>query len=139
MWNGFFSPAAIATTNGYNTYYIDGEFQCHIQIYSKLCPEYQMMCPQESCFINYDKDEVTNYQRCIIFTMNINQINLWVHLILKQVIEAGFTGLNTRAGDLLTVKFKSGTPVAGGAVHAQRVANYMNIVFPSRGSYLGNP
>ena len=53
--------------------------------------------------------------------MNINQKNLWLHLILKQVIEAGFTGLNTRAGDLLTVKFKSGTPVAGGAVNAQRV------------------
>ena len=88
-----------------------------------------MMSPQESCFINYDKDLVTNYQRCIIFTMNINQINLWVHLILKQVIEAGFTGLNTCAGDLLTVKFKYGTPVAGGAVNAQRVANYMNIVF----------
>ena len=60
-------------------------------------------------------------------------------MILKHVIEAGFTGLNTRAGDLLTVKFKSGTPVAGGAVNAQRVANYMNIVFPSLGSYLGNP
>ena len=74
-----------------------------------------------------------------IFTMNINQINLWLHLLLKEVIEAGFTGLNTRAGDLLTVKFKYGTPVAVGAVNAQRVANYMNIVFPSLGSYLGNP
>ena len=73
------------------------------------------------------------------FTMNINQINLWLHLLLKQVIEAGFTGLNTRAGDLLTVKFKYGTPVAVGAVNAQRVANYMNIVFPLLGSYLGNP
>ena len=72
-------------------------------------------------------------------TMNINQISLWLHLLLKQVIEAGFTGLNTRAGALLTVTFKYGTPVAGGAVHAQRVANFMNIVFPSLGVYLGNP
>ena len=60
-------------------------------------------------------------------------------MLLKEVTEAGFTGLNTRAGDLLTVTFKYGTPVADGAVHAQRVANYMNIVFPSLGAYLGNP
>ena len=63
--------------------------------------------------------------------MNINQINLCLHLLLKQVIEAGFTGLNTRAGDLLTVRFKYNAPTGGGALDATRVANLMHIVLRS--------
>ena len=49
----------------------------------------------------------------------------------ETVIEAGFTGLNTLAGDLLTVKFKYNTPAAGGAVAATRIANLMHIVLRS--------
>ena len=45
----------------------------------------------------------------------------------QEVLEAGFTGLNTRAGDVLTVKFKSANP----AVNVARVANLVHIVFPS--------
>ena len=42
----------------------------------------------------------------------------------EKVLEAGFSGLNTKAGDLLTVKFKHNTPAAGGAVAATRIVNY---------------
>ena len=49
----------------------------------------------------------------------------------EKVIEAGFSGLNTRAEDLLTVKFKYHTPAAGGAVVAVRQANFMHIVLRS--------
>ena len=46
-------------------------------------------------------------------------------------IEAGFTGLNARAGDLLTVKFTYNSPVAGGAVATTRIANLMHMVLHS--------
>ena len=49
----------------------------------------------------------------------------------EKVLEAGFSGLNTRAGDLLTVKFKFNTPAAGGVVAATRVANLMHIALRS--------
>ena len=49
----------------------------------------------------------------------------------EKVVEAGFSGLNTRARDLLTVKFKYNTPAAGGAVAAARIANLMHIVLRS--------
>ena len=49
----------------------------------------------------------------------------------EKVLEAGFSGLNTRVGDLLTVKFKYNTPAAGGAVAATRIANLMHIVLRS--------
>ena len=54
-----------------------------------------------------------------------------IRLDTEKLLEAGFTGLNTRAGDLLTVKFKYKTPAAGGAVDATRVANLLHIVLHS--------
>ncbi|MFM7986030.1 MAG: hypothetical protein ACKPKO_42625, partial [Candidatus Fonsibacter sp.] len=49
----------------------------------------------------------------------------------EKVLEAGFTGLNTRAGDLLTVKYKYARPRAGGNVDAHRIADLMHIVLHS--------
>ena len=40
-------------------------------------------------------------------------------------------GLDTRASDLRTIKFKNAKPTAGGAVDARRVANLMDIVLHS--------
>ena len=54
-----------------------------------------------------------------------------MELILKTALEVGFTGPNTRAGDLLTVKFKYAKPAASGAISAQRTANLMHIVLHS--------
>ena len=49
----------------------------------------------------------------------------------EKVLEAGFSGLNARAGDLLTVKFKYNTPAAGGAVAATRIAHLMHTALHS--------
>ena len=49
----------------------------------------------------------------------------------EKVLEAGFTGLNTRAGDLLTVKFKYAKPAASGAVNTVRIADLMHVVLHS--------
>ena len=49
-----------------------------------------------------------------------------IAIVFDKVLEAGFTGLNKRAGDLLTVKFKYNTPAAGGAITATRIANLMH-------------
>ncbi|MFM7859707.1 MAG: hypothetical protein ACKO96_49200, partial [Flammeovirgaceae bacterium] len=46
----------------------------------------------------------------------------------EKVIEAGVSGLNARAGDILTVKLRYNTPAAGGAIAATRIANLMHIV-----------
>ena len=47
-WNDFFCPAAVETINGVNTYRFDGEFQCQLQIGSKLYPDYPMRSHWES-------------------------------------------------------------------------------------------
>ena len=47
--NDSFSPAAVKTINGVNTYNLDGEFRCLLQIGSQLYPEYPMRSHQELC------------------------------------------------------------------------------------------
>ena len=49
----------------------------------------------------------------------------------EKVIEAGFSWLNARAGDLLTVKFKYNTRAAGGAVVVVSQSILMHIVLRS--------
>ena len=49
-WNDFFSPATLETINGLNTYNPDAEFQCQLQIGSKLYPEYPMKDHQEAFY-----------------------------------------------------------------------------------------
>ena len=49
----------------------------------------------------------------------------------KKVLEAGFTVLNTRSGDLLTAKVKYARPLAGRAVNPVRLADLMHIVLHS--------
>ena len=63
--------------------------------------------------------------------MHISQQNVVLAIENEQVIGAGFSGLNTRAGDLLTVRLQYPTPAAGSAVLATRIANLMHIVFRS--------
>ena len=56
----------------------------------------------------------------------------------EKVLAAGFTGLNTRSGDLLTVTFKCAKPRVApaaidsvGGIHTRRVAELMHIVLHS--------
>ena len=53
-WNAFFSPATPETINGLNTYNPDAEFQCQLQIGSKLYREYPMRITKK-LFINCAK------------------------------------------------------------------------------------
>ena len=50
---------------------------------------------------------------------------------IEKVLEAGFAGLNTRAGDILTAKFKYARPAASGNVDDHRIASFMHIVLHS--------
>ena len=49
----------------------------------------------------------------------------------EKVLDACFTGLNTRSGDLLTVMFEYARPSSSGNVYEDRMANLMHIVLHS--------
>ena len=119
-----FSPAASETIHGLNKYNPDAEFQCQLQIGSKLFPEYPMRSHQEAFYqlrktLGHQSSSTTSF---ITKGYEYKSIKFVSAIDTEKVIEAGFSGLNTRASDLLTVKFKYN------AVAAVRQANLMHIV-----------
>jgi len=140
QWNDLFSPSAYDTegaVNGVgemvNVYTPDGEFEYHMQIGSKLYPEYPIRSHAEAYYqlrktLGHQSSTIHNFA---ITAGKYKSTKFVLGIDTEKVLEAGFTGLNTRAGDLLTVKFKYAKPSAGGAVNLVRVADLMHIVFHS--------
>ena len=92
----------------------EGEFEYQLQIGSKLFPEYPIRSHNEAF---YQLAKTLGVQSSALHNFDISAREYrYNKLILgtdcEKVLDAGFTGLNTRAGDLMTVKFelnKAGT------------------------------
>ena len=116
-----------------NTITPDGEFEYHMQIGSKLYPEYPIRSHAESY---YQLRTTLGHQSSTVHNLAIRageykSTKFVIGIDTEKVLDAGFTGLNKRSGDLLTVKFKYAKPAARGAVNAVRVADLMHIVLHS--------
>ena len=86
----------------------DGEFEFYIQIGSKLFPEYPIRSHNEAY---YQLKKTLGVQASSVHNFNIlsgeyrdNKFVLGIDC--EKVLDAGFTGINTRAGDLMTVSLK---------------------------------
>ena len=66
-----------------------------------------------------------------IYGLEYHEDKFVVGIATESVLEAGFTGLITRAGNLLTAKFKYARPIAGGPIDVDRVEDMMHIVLYS--------
>jgi hypothetical protein len=92
---------------------LDFEFQ--LQIGSKLFPEYPIRSTKEAF---YQLRKCLGVHNSTFHSLDITpaQYQSYKHIIgidTEKVLSAGFTGLNTKAGDLMTVKFNgipTGTP-----------------------------
>ena len=90
------------------THVAAGEFEYQLQIGSKLFPEYPIRSHNESF---YQLCKTLGVQSSAVHNFDISAREYrYNKLILgtdcEKVLDAGFTGLNTRAGDLMTVKFE---------------------------------
>ena len=103
-WLKFFHP--MEASAGYNKGY---ELEYQIQVGSKLFPEYPVRSVSES---------FSQLKKCLgIIASNFHSVSFtpkqyrYDHFIIgvdtEKAIMAGFTGLNTRQGDLLSVKVKA--------------------------------
>ena len=110
-WNDFFSPAypdnsdAASKLNKYST---DGEFEFYMQIGSKFYPEQIIRSHGEAIYqlkkcLGLGNTAVHNFD---ISGMEYRTSKFVIGIDTERITEAGWTGLNTRAGDLLTVNFK---------------------------------
>ena len=131
-WNTFFSPMTLENNPALTSYANyshepDGEFKFQLQIGSKLYPEYPISSHSES----YSQLKKTlGIQSSDVHSFDINsreyRDNKFILAIdTEKMLEAGYTGLNTRSGDLMSVKYEALVPTAS------RLAQRMHIVLHS--------
>ena len=106
-WNSFYSPMEDYTGAQRNSWAAAGEIaDFQVQIGSKLFPEYPIRSHAEAYYQlrktlgkhdQHNSFDITQHEyRCRKFIMGID---------MEKVLEAGYTGINTRAGDLMNVRF----------------------------------
>ena len=113
-WNSFYSPMEDYTGAQRNSWAAAGEIaDFQVQIGSKLFPEYPIRSHAEAYYQlrktlgkhdQHNSFDITQHEyRCRKFIMGID---------MEKVLEAGYTGINTRAGDLMNSRFDHATPDA---------------------------
>ena len=113
-WNSFYSPMEDYTGAQRNSWDAAGEIaDFQVQIGSKLFPEYPIRSHAEAYYQlrktlgkhdQHNSFDITQHEyRMRKFIMGID---------MEKVLEAGYTGINTRAGDLMNIRFDHATPDA---------------------------
>ena len=101
-YNNFWHPMA----TGSGAYNAGKEIEMHVQIGSKLFPEYPIRSVSET-FSQLRKTmgiHQSPFHSLDITGAQYRDYKFICAIDTEKVLEAGFTGLNTRAGDLMTVK-----------------------------------
>ena len=126
-WNDFFSPMHVDNKGGVYTHNSDGEFEFQLQIGSKLFPEYPIRSHNEAY---YQLKKCLGVQASSVHNFDITGTQYRDNKFVlgtdcEKVLDAGFTGLNTRAGDLMSVSLKYNNNTA------TRLADRIHIVLHS--------
>lgn len=115
-------------------YYQVGEFEFHVQVGSKLFPEYPVRLHAEAY---YQLNKTLGVQSNIFQSLDVKGTDYERNKMIlgfdsnQKVLAAGMTGLNKRAGDLMVNKFKY-TPFIISGADVIRVADCMHLVFTFR-------
>ena len=110
-WNDFFHPMTFGG-GSYNPEYEITSIQ--MQLGSKMFPEYPMASAQE-CFYQLRKTmgvENSNFHSLDITPFEFTNHKFVIAFDCEKNLGSAFTGINTKAGSLLTVKLKSSVPSA---------------------------
>jgi len=106
-WNDFFHSMG-GNVDPAQIYDVTKEMEFQIQIGSKLFPEYPMRSLAE-CFYQLRKTlgiHTSSFHNIDIRPYEYYTRKFIVGVDTEKVLAAGFTGLNTKAGDLMTIKVK---------------------------------
>ena len=113
-WNTFYSPMFNLTDGRYNGYDSGKEFECQLSLGAKLYPEYPLRSHAEAYYQLRKTmgSHSSNVQSFDIDGHEYRDTKMIIGIDMERVLEAGFTGMNTKAGDILNIRFdhKSGTP-----------------------------
>ena len=105
-WNTFYSPMW-SYTGANDQFDSAGEFEAQLQLGSKLYPEYPIRSHSESY---YQLRKTLGIQSSTLHNFDITKHDyqnwkfIWA-TDMERVLEAGFTGMNTRNSDILNIRF----------------------------------
>jgi hypothetical protein len=128
-WNTFYSPMSDEFDTGIKQTNPQGEFEMQLQIGSSLYPEYRIRSHAEAY---YNLKKTLGIRSNAVHNFDITGIEYRIDKFImgidtERVLEAGFSGLSTRAGDLMTVMFKYNSEGAD----QRRLADRMHLVLHS--------
>ena len=135
-WNSFYSPMEYHTGDALNVYDSSGEIaDFQIQVGSKLFPEYPIRSHQEMYYQlrktlgkhdQHNSIDITQHEyRCRKFIMGID---------MERVLEAGYTGLNTRAGDIMNIRFDHADTMAANWATSMHIVLTADVIMEVRDS-----
>lgn len=130
VWNEFFSPMFADFDNDPRVHNLLGDFEFQLQIGSFLFPEYRIRSHAEA-FYNLQKTLGIRSNSMHNFDISGDEYRrdkLILGIDTEKILEAGFSGLSTRSGDLMTVLFKYNSD---GGAGTPRLADRMHIVLHS--------
>jgi hypothetical protein len=132
-WNEFYSPASNENSDGSLTLRSLAEFEFRLQIGSKIFPEYPIRSHTEAY---YQLKKTLGVQASAVHNFDISAAEYRDYKFVlgtdcEKVLDAGFTGINTRAGDLMTVRFKYNSSGLNDNTTQERLANRLHIVLHS--------
>jgi len=104
-WNYFYHPMATADSKAYDP---ANEMELQIQVGSKLMPEYPVRSTKEAF---YQLRKCLGIHGSTWHNISCTEIQYRTNRFIfgidcEKMLSAGFTGLNTKAGDLMTVRAK---------------------------------
>jgi len=105
-FNMFYHPMSTVADNVYNP---DKELEWQVQIGSRLYPEYSVRSNSESYYQLLKCLGIlsSSFHSIDIAGRDYRRLKFIIGLDLERILGAGFTGINTKAGDLLTINTKS--------------------------------
>ncbi len=132
-WNDFFSPMSPENKDGQLTHNSDGEFEFQLQIGSKLYSVYPIRSHNEAYYqlkktLGVQASEVHNFD---VSAVEYRGYKFILGTDCEKVLEAGFTGLNTRSGDLLSGSLKYNSSCSAVDNMYPRLADRIHIVLHS--------
>ena len=136
-WNDFYSPMHSNSGGAEDQYDENGEFEMQLQIGSKLFPEYPIRSHAEAYYqlrktLGHASSSIHNFD---IDSHEYRNYKLIMAVDTERVLEAGFTGMNTRAGDILNIRFDHHSQsAAANWAHAMHIMLHSDCVLEVRDS-----
>ena len=119
-WNDFYSPMYEAAKVADGAFDSSKEFEAQLQLGSKLYPEYPIRSHSEA-FYQLRKTMGVQSSGVHSFDVDAHEYRtckfIW-GTDLERVLESSFSGMNTRSGDVLNVRFDHLEPAANAANYA---------------------